>query len=230
MQMPQQVISTNQPFAAEVSVHPTTHNAASNRTATMTTSATSRQRQAFATPPVPRPPLHDPSRCFRVPLPPGTDDYCDPITIRGVSGLRCRDCPKARRMSANAYICAEVDRVGVLLDSVFPEGEVYVHRGWFACDPKPHFLFTSKTSKDPREGFKRVHLLSMMVDKQYRSWFCRKFLEGGTTKDLQDLVGPTLAPTRGIRVKWEAIHLVAVRRWRDRRGRYHYFPEIEVRI
>ncbi|KAI0365019.1 hypothetical protein BV20DRAFT_973721 [Pilatotrama ljubarskyi] len=173
-----------------------------------------------------------PSQRFRVPLPPKMDpDYCEPITIRGVPGLCCQEPgPPIRNVKkCNVYIVTNVDRFDTLLDGLFPEEEVYIHKGVFACHRvEPRFYL--KTLKDPQKGFNFGHLLRRMVDKQFRSWFCKDFLDRQRAKDLQDLVGPALAPERGVHVTWDMVYFVAVRRWMDRRGRYHYFPEIEIRI
>ncbi|KAI0633992.1 hypothetical protein C8Q77DRAFT_1056091, partial [Trametes polyzona] len=162
---------------------------------------------------------------LRCPLPPGVSTFGDPITVGGAVGLHCRQCPGIGRVVVNKWIQENVDGVGERLDGVFDSAKLYVHRGLFACDPEAHFVFNSPTMKTPQEGFQRAHLLTMMVDKQYKAWHSSRFLDADHARDLQDLVGADVVPTRGTRVTWDMIYLVAVRRWKDRYGVYHYFPE-----
>ncbi|KAI0640425.1 hypothetical protein C8Q79DRAFT_451931 [Trametes meyenii] len=228
------VVGHGQPIAPypQIHGHATTYppNYVPAHNAGPSTGHVDHQTQIALVPVIPRPVPHDPSKVFRVPLPPDTSTFCDPITIMGVPGLRCRDCLNIRKSLANRHIVTTVDNVGQPMDGLFTNKEAYIHRGWWVCDVHPKNLFTTKTHKDPEEDYKFGHLLTMLVDKVYKAWHSGKFADADNARDLQDLVGPQVAPTPGVRVRYDMVYIVAVRRWKDRRGRYHYFPELEIRI
>ncbi|KAI0824521.1 hypothetical protein BC628DRAFT_417906 [Trametes gibbosa] len=180
------------------------------------------------------PPIAPRTQRYRVPLPKGTATLCDPITVHGVVGLQCWRATnhRARKSSRtiSPYIRENVDGVEECMDAAFARPEVYVHRGVFACDPAPAYVFNSTSRKAPQQDFRRVHLLTMMAEKQYKAWFGNKSRDANGTLDLQDLVGADLVPERGTRVTWGMVYMVAVRRWKDRYREYHYFPELEIRV
>lgn len=62
---------------------------------------------------------HDPTRTFRVPLPPNTDVFFDPVSVGGVLGLACHQCSSVRKSRANPYIFENVDRARMSLDHAF---------------------------------------------------------------------------------------------------------------
>lgn len=80
---------------------------------------------------------HDPTRTFKVPLPPNTDVFFDPVSVGGVLGLACYQCPSVRKSRANPYIFENVDRARMSLDHAFPEKKICVHRGVVR---RPHCL------------------------------------------------------------------------------------------
>ncbi|EIW53668.1 uncharacterized protein TRAVEDRAFT_23931 [Trametes versicolor FP-101664 SS1] len=175
---------------------------------------------------------HDPTRTFKVPLPPNTDVFFDPVSVGGVLGLACYQCPSVRKSRANPYIFENVDRARMSLDHAFPEKKICVHRGVIGADAHnvPQ-IFQSESDKVPLEGFALGHLLTLMVGRQYKLWHCGRQAELRRTTGLRHLIGNRAdVPSHILDMEpsWRMLYVVAIRRWLDSNGKFHYFPELET--
>ncbi|KAI0666437.1 hypothetical protein C8Q78DRAFT_1059535 [Trametes maxima] len=179
------------------------------------------------------PPVKDAITYYHVPFPPGTDPvFSVAVTIQGVLGMPM--CPQniSGKSRLNTWIAKTVDGMVVNWDKEFPPGEyLCTQRAYFASEPTPKTA-PRETRKEPDVGFTWGHLLTLLAQKQYRHWRdVTRTSADGKSVDFVDIVGGSHGIARGtLRVSEENLHIIAVRRFQTKHGKWCYFPEIEVRV
>ncbi|KAI0665621.1 hypothetical protein C8Q78DRAFT_552915 [Trametes maxima] len=154
------------------------------------------------------------------------------ITVGSIPGLSLCIEGLMRDSPLNPIIANTVDNASMVLDSEFPDNSVCASALGLALDGKA--VRSSTVKKDPPTDYKLGHLLTLLLQKQYRRWLDTAHSE---KMDLRAIVGVEEAKRKNldyrIQVRTEQLYVIAIRRrWAGKpaTGRWCYFPVMEVRL
>ncbi|OSD00635.1 hypothetical protein PYCCODRAFT_1479078 [Trametes coccinea BRFM310] len=168
---------------------------------------------------------------FPVPLPSDTDpDFRIKIQVQDEIGLRLTLDRLQTESPLNQAIARNVTAANQSLDGKIRGYEVWIQNAYFAAQSTGR-MSPSSIPKNPQQGFTVGHLLTILVQKQYKHW--KNFMRSATTNglaELGDLVGPAAGSLKKHSVGWGTVYAVAIRRRKLRDGHWCYFLQLEIRV